>query len=65
MVWILLGALLIIVIFFMMVFRLVSRTEERLRELVVRTELTLSRRYGAKLVPPGTAHPDKEKEEEE
>lgn len=53
MVWILLGTLLVSIVFFLMVFRQVSRTEERLRNLVVQTESRISKKYGAKLVVPG------------
>jgi len=52
-VWILLATLVVSITFFLMVFRQVSRTEERLRMLVVKTESRISRKYGAKLVPPG------------
>lgn len=53
MVWILLGTLVVSSAFFLMVFRQVSRTEERLREMVVKAESRISRKYGARLVPPG------------
>jgi hypothetical protein len=51
-VWILLATLIVSAIFFLMVFRQASRAEERLRLLVVKLEGRISRRYGAKLVPP-------------
>lgn len=63
MVWILLGTLVVSVVFFLMVFRQVSRAEERLRTLVVQTESRISRKYGAKLVIPGQADPSDEDQE--
>lgn len=60
MVWILLATLLISMVFFLIVFRQVSRTEERLRLMVVQVESRISRKYGAKLVPPGTAEASEE-----
>jgi hypothetical protein len=53
MAWILLGALIVSGIFFLMVLKQVLGTEERLRLLVVSNEARLSRRYRARLVPPG------------
>ena len=53
MAWILVGALLLSGAFFAMVLKQVLRTEERLRDLVVRDETRISQRYKAKLVPPG------------
>ncbi len=64
MVWILLATLLVSVAFFLVVFRQVSHTEERLRNLVVRAELSISKKFGAKLIPPGKATDDSEEEEE-
>jgi len=61
-VWILLGTLIVSAIFFLMVFRQVSRAEERLRSIVVRLESRISRRYGAKLVPPDKAGSEEESE---
>ncbi len=55
MVWILLAALVVSGSFFLMVFRQVSRTEERLRKLVVHAETRISRKYGARLVWPEEA----------
>ncbi len=52
MAWILLGALVLSATFFLMVFRQILRTEERLRTLVLHTETRISKRYGAKLIPP-------------
>lgn len=63
MVWILLGTLIVSVAFFLMVFRQISRTEERLRTLVVQAESRISRKYGAKLVIPG--HTDTSDEDQE
>lgn len=62
MVWILLATLVVSIAFFLVVFRQVSRTEERLRKLVVQTESRISKKYGAKLVPPGKGE-DTEDEE--
>lgn len=63
MVWILLATLVVSIAFFLMVFRQVSRTEERLRHLVISTESRISKKYGAKLVPPGRNDPDEADEE--
>ena len=63
MVWILLATLMVAVVFFLMLFRQVSRTEEKLRTLVVKTEARISRKYGAKLVVPNGEEPDEEDEE--
>lgn len=52
MAWIILGALVVSATFYLMVFRQVSRSEERLRGLVVKTEARISRRFRAKLVAP-------------
>ncbi|MBK8802987.1 MAG: hypothetical protein IPN71_13225 [Fibrobacteres bacterium] len=52
MAWIILGALVASASFYLMVLRQVSRSEERLRALVVRTEARISRRFKAKLVAP-------------
>ncbi len=60
MVWILLGTLVVSVAFFLTIFRQVSRTEERLRLMVVRTESKISQKYGAKLVPPGKGEEEEE-----
>jgi Mg2+/citrate symporter len=54
MAWILLGALIVSGIFFLMVLKQVLGTEERLRLLVVESETRISKRYNAKLVPPGS-----------
>jgi hypothetical protein len=61
-VWILLATLVVSIAFFLMVFRQVSRTEERLRKLVVQTESRISRKYGAKLVPPGKGETQEDEE---
>ena len=54
MAWILFGALLLSAAFFLIVLRQILRTEERLRTLVLDTEMRISKRYRAKLVPPQT-----------
>ena len=60
MAWILLGALLLSATFFLMVFRQILRTEERLRHLVMDTETRISKRYRAKLIPPQSQVPEAE-----
>ena len=57
MAWIVLGVLVVTAVFLLMVFRQVSRSEERLRSLVIRTEARLSKRYRAKLVAPAEDQP--------
>lgn len=52
MAWILLGALVVSGTFFAMILRQVLRIEERLRNVVMRSEARVSRRYRAKLVVP-------------
>jgi hypothetical protein len=61
-VWILLATLVVSIAFFLIVFRQVSRTEERLRMLVVKTESRISKKYGAKLVPPGKGDSSEDQE---
>lgn len=63
MVWILLATLVVSITFFLMVFRQVSRTEEQLRMLVVKLESRISKKYGAKLVPPGSSESPEDDEE--
>ncbi|MBK9576097.1 MAG: hypothetical protein IPK50_23220 [Fibrobacterota bacterium] len=52
MAWIILGALVVSASFYLMVFRQVSRSEERLRAMVIANEARISRRFKAKLVAP-------------
>lgn len=71
MAWILLGALLLAIAFFVVAFAQVLSIESRLRRLVVSTESRLALVYGLRLTPPERkkkleeAEPEDEAEESE
>lgn len=64
MAWILFGALLLAIAFFVVVFAQVLSIESRLRKLVVSTESRLALVYGLRLTPPDRKKKSEEAESE-